>query len=111
MSLLHTFQGPLAILSFIKKKVDRHSMVPTNTPFTRALTAPHELIDELSRDSATTDLPAAVAKAFADAFPDAEAKAKIPYLTTENATQLVGKTVRWIGMVQDNSVSVEEGDV
>lgn len=86
-------------------------MVPTNTPFTRALTAPHELIDELSRDSATTDLPAAVAKGFADAFPDAEAKAKIPYLTTENATQLVGKTVRWTAMVQDNSVSVEEGDI
>lgn len=80
-------------------------MVPTNTLFTRALSAPLDLIDELAKSNTPADLPQAVGQAFEEAFGDRESRSRVPFLTAKNAESLVGKTVRWRGMVQDNSVS------
>lgn len=84
-------------------------MVPTNTPFSLALSSPHALIQDIflrSRKS-SEELPTAVSDEFRRAFPDSETRAKVPYLSRTNLHQLKGKTVRWKGMVQDNSMGNE----
>ncbi|CAO1631106.1 unnamed protein product [Parajaminaea phylloscopi] len=82
-------------------------MVPTQTPFTRALSSPHELIDEIARGVASEELASAVRDAFKDAFAAPDAHQKIPFVRSDNIEQLIGKTVRWTGMIQDNSLGNE----
>ncbi|PWN23211.1 hypothetical protein BCV69DRAFT_280823 [Microstroma glucosiphilum] len=84
-------------------------MVPTNTPFALALSSPYSLIQDIftrSRKS-SEEVPTAVSDEFRRAFPDSETRAKVPYLSRGNLQQLKGKTVRWKGMVQDNSMGNE----
>lgn len=85
------------------------AMVPTNTPFALALSSPHTLIQDIfsrSRKS-SEEVPTAVSDEFRRAFPDSETRAKVPYLSRNTLQQLKGKTVRWKGMVQDNSMGNE----
>ncbi|CAO1619866.1 unnamed protein product [Sympodiomycopsis kandeliae] len=82
-------------------------MVPTDTPFSVALSSPHELINDLARTTPKSDLHEAVSKAFQSAFTGEDALRKVPYLSTGNVESLIGKTVRWICMVQDNSLGNE----
>lgn len=83
-------------------------MVPSDTPFTLAMSSAHSIINDLLlRSPSDEDFAKSVSTTFRQAFPDRQLRCKIPYLTVHRVDESMGKIVRWKGMVQDNSLGNE----